>query len=430
MEIRGRERRINQPRNAALMQDLLSTLSTPIVVGLIVLVVVVLGVLVFLARRRRANQEPPADPMVSLGGPVDYTSLPLDEEPTGWRDRFARLSLAGKILAVLVPILAILGVVALILTLQPASTPAAAIPTPVPVSITVDDAAIIRAQPLTVDITAATTGLDDGATVTAEMLEDGQPFAWLNPEQVTGTVRRNRVEVLATRAEGAPTPTQGRRYTVVLKTADGTVSNEFDLLVPGVNRIAETFYGQVAAAPTATTAPTAASTPSASTPEPSPTVEPSPTGVVLPTGTTAGVTNGGNVRRLPIITGDNVVGGVNANENVQLIARTPNGLWYLVRTQRDELGWVSATLISVPAELSVPVAPVVTVFANGAVYERPDSASTELDRVNVDEVVQLKQKTADGAWYEVNNVRNIDGWVPAELLGIPDDVAASVPVAP
>jgi len=81
-----------------------------------------------------------------------------------------------------------------------------------------------------------------------------------------------------------------------------------------------------------------------------------------------------------------------------------------------------------PAGANVPVANVVTVFVNGPVYEMPDVASTEIDRVNQGEVVQLLQRTAAGDWYEITNVREISGWVEARLLGIPDEVAAAVPV--
>lgn len=415
------------------MQDLLSGLQPSIVIGLIIAAIVALVIVVLLARRLRNRRNPPGEgPTPSLEGPVDYTSLPLDEEPKGWRERFARLSLAGKILAVLVPLLAILGLLALILTLLPSGGSAVALPTPVPLSLAVQDAAVVRAEPLTIDINVVTTGIADGAEVTAELLEDGQPFAWLNPEQARGTVRRNRAEFQAQRAEGAPTPTEGRRYTVVVRGPESLVSAEVELTIPSISGIADSFYGREAAAvaptstapPAATRAPTATAAPAA-TPEATATPVPA-----LPEGPPAAVANGGNLRRLPIRAADNVIGGVNAGEQVQLLERTPNGEWYRVRTVRDELGWVSASLISVPADAGVPVASIVTVFVNGPVYERADAASTEVDRVNQDEVVLLLQRTADGAWYQVTNVREISGWAPAELLGIPEDVAAAVPVAP
>lgn len=416
------------------MQDLLSGLPLPILIGLIILVLLALVAVVFLARRRRQGGPPGEGAALSLDGPVDYTSLPIEDEPRGWRERFARLSLAGKILAVLVPLLAILGLLVLVLTLQGTGEPPVAAPTPVPVTLAVADAAVIRPEPLTVDISVTSTGIADGERVTAQILEDGQPFAWLNAEQAVGTVRRNRAEIQALRAPNAPTPTEGRRYTVVVRGPGDVLSSEVDLVIPAISGIADAFYGKTpaAAAPTATSQPTATSAPAA---EPSPTAEaapePSPTAAVaLPEGPPAGVSNGGNVRRLPIILGDNVIGGVNAGEQVQLIERTPNGEWYRVRTARDEVGWVSATLISVPAGTNIPVANVVTVFVGGPMHERPDSSTTEVDRVNQGEVVELLQRSAAGDWYEVNNVRGQRGWVEEGLLGIPEDVAAAVPVAP
>jgi uncharacterized protein YgiM (DUF1202 family) len=141
------------------------------------------------------------------------------------------------------------------------------------------------------------------------------------------------------------------------------------------------------------------------------------------------VLNGGNVRKQPFIA-DNVVGGVNAGETVQLIERTPNGAWYRVRTIRDELGWVSTSLLQVDNALAeqVPVASVVTVFGNGPLFDQADTSATQLDRVNIEETVELLEKTTAADWYRVRNVRDVEGWVQANLLGIPPEVAAQVPV--
>jgi uncharacterized protein YgiM (DUF1202 family) len=200
---------------------------------------------------------------------------------------------------------------------------------------------------------------------------------------------------------------------------------EEPLEVPSIYQSA--FCGTVAVEQP-TTPPPPTNTPAADQPTatPEPTATPQ---VVLPSGPPAAVTNGGNVRRLPAFA-DNVIGGINAGENVQVIERTPNALWYRVRTIRDEVGWVSASLLSIDATTAanLPVATVVTVFGNGGLYERPDLSSTQLERVNIDEVVELLQKTAAGDWYQVRNLRDIVGWVPTTLLGIPDDVGARVPV--
>jgi uncharacterized protein YgiM (DUF1202 family) len=49
--------------------------------------------------------------------------------------------------------------------------------------------------------------------------------------------------------------------------------------------------------------------------------------------------------------------------------------------------------------------------------------------VNAGEQVVLLQRTADGMWYQLRNVRGFEGWVHVSLLTIPDDVIAQVPVA-
>ncbi len=407
------------------MQDLLSQLDLPIIIGLIVLVLIILVVVVLLARRARQAQTPPAS-QPSVSEPIDYTSLPIDEEPTSMAQRFAGLSLAGKILVILVPILVLLGVLALVLTLLPGGDESAVAPTPVPVTLRVRDAAVVRAEPPTIGITIETTGLANGAVVTAELLEDGAPFPWMNPDQARATVRNNRAELQVQRADGAPTPTEGRSYTVIARGPDGTSSAPMELSVPSIAGIAEAFFEKTVAEapttppPTPTSAPTSAP---AATPTPAPTPAPE-----LPTGPVARVGNGGNVRRQPIVVANNVVAGVNAGEEVQLLSRTPNAAWYRVRTVRDEIGWVSTTLLRIPPGVNVPVAPVVTVFVTGPVFERPDRASTELDRVNQGEVVELTRRTAAGDWYAIVNLRDVAGWAPAELLGIPPEVANAVPI--
>ncbi|PMP83283.1 MAG: SH3 domain-containing protein, partial [Chloroflexus aggregans] len=227
-------------------------------------------------------------------------------------------------------------------------------------------------------------------------------------------------------ADGDPTP-EGPRYTVVVSLPDDSLSAKAELQIPP--RFAAAFYGTVPAnptpQPTATNTPVAQATPA---PTPTPTIAPTPTLVAVQQ---VAVTNGGNVRKLPFTGVYNVIGGVNAGEQVQIIARTPNALWYYVRTVRDEVGWVSASLLAVTDLIAAetPVANIVTVFVSGPVYLAADPASAQIDRVERNEVVELLERTADGMWYKVLNVRERGGWVQANLLGIPDDVAAQVPVA-
>ncbi|EFO80453.1 SH3 type 3 domain protein [Oscillochloris trichoides DG-6] len=420
------------------MQDLLSRLNPMIAIILIVAGVIALVVVVILARRLRRGQ-PSLDESISvaptLGGTVDYTSLPLDEEPTGWRDRFARLSLAGKILLILVPILVILGLLVLILTLmggnQPPPAPPAPTATPEPISITLTKADIIRVTPITLSVVGTTTGLADATEVTIALLADGAPLAYFDPTLSVGQVSAGRIDIKAIKLESAEPLRENVNYTVQATTSGGEASAEMPLGIPA--SYAPDLFGTAEAEPTPTLEPTSTpSTVETATPE----VSPTPTiGVV--SGTEVAVVNGGNVRALPFVMPNNRVGGVDAGNRVQIIEQTPNGEWYrisFINTDdgQQKEGWISASLLSVTAEMKaqVPVATIVTVFVAGSVYTEANTTSKPVDQVNVYEIVNLKQKTADGTWYEIETVRGNSGWVAKGLLGIPDDVAAKVPVAP
>jgi hypothetical protein len=55
------------------------------------------------------------------------------------------------------------------------------------------------------------------------------------------------------------------------------------------------------------------------------------------------VFNGGNVRQTP--GGEPVLDQINAFEQVELMAKTPDSVWYQIRNQRDVVGWVHYTLL-------------------------------------------------------------------------------------
>jgi uncharacterized protein YgiM (DUF1202 family) len=414
------------------MQDLLNRLPLPALIGLILLIVVLLVLLVVVAQRRRNRQGGAAVPLEettqeNFGGSVDYTSMIMEDEPTDWRGRFARLSLPQRILLIALPVLLLLGGTALALALLPSGdTGTRVVNTPIPANLRITKADLVRVDPLqTIAVTLQTTGVNDNAQAVIELLADGQPIQWFRPDDTNATIRGNRASLELPKAEGVPTPGCTAQYAVRVSISGTNLVVEEPLEV--LPQFQAAFCGTVAVEqPTTPPAPT--DTPAAEQPTatPEPTVTPQ---AVLPSGPPAAVTNGGNVRRLPALA-DNVIGGINAGENVQVIERTPNALWYRVRTIRDEVGWVSASLLNIDATTAanVPVATVVSVFGNGGLYERPDLSSTQLERVNVDEVVELLQKTAAGDWYQVRNLRDIVGWVPTTLLGIPDDVGARVPV--
>jgi len=73
-------------------------------------------------------------------------------------------------------------------------------------------------------------------------------------------------------------------------------------------------------------------------------------------GLAATVFNGGNVRERPV-TGK-VLDQINANETVQLIAKTSDGAWYRITNIRNVTGWVSVTLLTIDSATAnkVPVA--------------------------------------------------------------------------
>lgn len=411
------------------MQTTLNQIPTPLAIGLIILGVVIILLVVLIVRRRRASQEPPPVPEIPPTT-IDYTAIPL-EEPQSWQDRLRNLSLAAKLLFILIPILFCMGIGILVLSLsndQTAAPPPTPTPSPIPVTLTIEDATIVRANPLTLSVRVRSTGLPDNTELQVELRADGQPLRWFDPARRI-QIRRDRGDFREAKLpDGDPTP-EGRKYTVVVSTPDGSLSAEAELEV--LPTFAAAFYG---VEPTPSPSPTlsATATPTVivvqETPTPlPPTATPTP---ALPTGQPVAVINGGNVRKLPYTGVNNVIGGINAGEQVQILARTPNALWYYVRTVRNEVGWVSRTLIAVTDLIAAetPVANVVSVFDSGAVYLAADTGSAEIDRVNPPEVVELFERTADGTWYRVLTVRDREGWVQASRLGIPDDVAAQVPV--
>ncbi len=413
------------------MQTMLNEISPPLAIGLILAGMLIIALIAIAIRRRRqASEQSPVLPEIPPATTIDYTAGSY-EEPQTWQDRLRNLSLAAKILFVLVPVLLCLGFGVLVLSLsndRTAGPPPTPTPSPVPLTLTIEDAAVVRGNPLTINVRVRSTGLSDGAELAVELRADGQPLRWIDPAQRI-VISNNRGDLRATKiADGDPTP-EGARYTVVVRALDGELSAEAGLDIP--ERFAAEFFGTAAIAePTPTVTPTpppvAQATPTP-TPQPGPTATPTPT---PPAGQPVAVTNGGNVRKLPFTGINNVIGGVNAGEQVQILARTPNALWYYVRTIRDEVGWVSGTLLAITDLIAAetPVANVVSVFVNGPVYLAADPASAQIDQVQVNEVVELLESTADRAWYRVRNVRDREGWVEARLLGIPDDVITQVPV--
>jgi flagellar FliL protein len=73
------------------------------------------------------------------------------------------------------------------------------------------------------------------------------------------------------------------------------------------------------------------------------------------TGLTVDVFNGGNVRSEPSLNSRAIVDQVNAGEQVELLQKTADGVWYQVRNTRDNVGWVHNSLLDIPDEVAAQV---------------------------------------------------------------------------
>lgn len=425
-------------------------LNLPVTIVLIVAGVVVLGIVGILVRR--SMQRPPASgadqmPTTTEGGGIDYTSMPISDEPRNWRERFAGLSLPAKILIGVVPLLLIVLIVVVQQLLTPAPAPPPPTPTPIPAKISIESAKLASGS--SIRIHAITDQLPNDTEVRAELSSDGAPFLWFDPEKAKTKVAKNDVSIVLRRAENAPLPTRGAIYTVTLLVdIDGkTISDTLGFSPTG--SFAEEFYtgGIVAQPPTASptnTPPAVATTPTVTT-----TAELTPT-----PGTSklqATVFNGGNVRNQPVV-GNNIVDQINATETVQLIERSADGAWYHIINMRKKEGWVSASLLTIdptvvslvpifgrtPPTTGTPTTGTPTagtlsaiVFHGGNVrQQRTFDPNNVVDQINAGEKVDLLARSGDGNWYQIRNIRAKEGWVSVSLLTVAPDVAAKVRVIP
>jgi flagellar basal body-associated protein FliL len=433
--------------------------STLLIIAVVVIVIAV-GAVLFV-RYRRSKSDTLADvPPPDIGELVDYTSMPEEPEPQSWQERLAGLSMANKVLLLLVPLILIGAVVALALMLtSPSGGTAANAPTPTPEpGITLSEATLVNATTINIE---GTTTLPPGTPIQVSLLEDGEDFSdWLQAEESTFEVSNNTISQRINKESGGPNATPNTSHTVVLtaQVDDEEIEASVELNVPGTYRSA--FYeapptptpARPTPRPTPTTAPEP--TPAEEEPEPTPTPEAPPAqGAIAAT-----VGNGGNVRAEPRV-GAPVVGQVALNDAVEVLQKTPDDIWYQISFGQDSTtGWAHYAVLlleqdmidQIPVESAAAVAPdptppaddsgsggsdvptdtglIVEVFNGGNVRSEPTLDSrTIVDQVNAGEQVELLQKTTDGIWYQVRNTRDNVGWVHNSLLTIPDDIAAQVP---
>jgi hypothetical protein len=425
--------RADMERNPSSMFD---ALQNPIVIAVVVLVLLILIAIPVLLRRRRAAQDDVLPPP-ELGQAVDYTSLPY-EEPQTFGERLRAAPIGVKLLLGLIPLALIIGAIVLYLTFfnQPGGVAVEPTPPPPAPQISITNATLAGPSRIVVE---ADTNLPSGTAVSATMKDGDQDLAWFNPETATAQVSGGQVRVVLEKVANAPAPTSGQQQTVTLiATVDGqAISSEpAPLEVPSIYQ--SQFYASAAAAPTAAPEPTAEPTaaPATAGPAPEPTTAPTAEPTAAPASTLkATVFNGGNIRQRPVVEPCPNCPQLNANEEVTLLERNADGSWYRVQAPEGE-GWVSASLLTVADDVAqqVPEAKPAstglsaTVFNGGNVRDRPVTGRV-LDQINANETVELLQKTSDGGWYQITNIRGVTGWVSATLLTVADDVKQQVQVA-
>lgn len=411
---------------------MLDIIQNPFVLTGIILLLIGLIVIPVVIRRRRASQEEVLPPP-ELGESIDYTSIQY-EEPTGPLDRFKRASLVTKILIILLPLLVLIGIGILIASVLRSGNQEP--PTPLP-TLTIEAADVVSKGRIVIE--GRTSTKPDKAAFTVGLLEDNKPFDWFDPNAVETEISGNQFIFTLTRRENAPKPVEGRDYTAVLTVTmlDGRkgTSAPVELFIPQPNE--DDFFQVVAPTPVPSPTEEPTNTAQPSTAEPTAVITPTAAPTVTPTSSlVATVFNGGNIRDTPNIRGKQI-GTVHAGEVVDLLERSPNGEWYRIKAP-EGTGWVSRTLLTVDPEIAkrVPVSGQTTpsgltakVFNGGNVRERAALNSRVLDQINAGETVQLLQKTANGEWYQITNIRNVTGWVSRTLLTIEPAVANQVPVA-
>lgn len=334
---------------------------TWVLIGLVVVLLV--GAALVIIRRRAASSDDM--PLPDIGEPVDYTSIPTEEPKSltdqldSLRDRFDNIPLPAKIAMFAAP-LVVIGLVILVVVFRSfvPSNPQAILPPPTPTplpSITVNKADLVN--PNTIRVEARTT-FPDGTEVHIDLLAGGEPFAWYDPAEGVVKVASGRVEARLNKAPNAPKPSADVTYTIRLHatTADGqAVQQDQELDIPELHRAAF-FQIQPASNPPVSDEPTPEPTPTMEQPAEEPTPEPTVEPTVAPSSElVATVANGGNVRGVP--GGEPIIDQVNANETVVLLQKNATGEWYQLRNERNNVGWVHHSLLTIDPAVAeqVPV---------------------------------------------------------------------------
>jgi SH3-like domain-containing protein len=365
---------------------------------------------------------------------VDYTVVPpLEGEDA--EVSFGRLPLPVRIVALLLPLVVVIG---LVWGLWRFLTPAPAAEVVLPPTVSITSARVVSPDAIMVE--AQSQHVSDGTPVRAQLLANDQPVDWLDSSTVTTTVQDGRISL---RLQKAPDTEQTLDpqaiYRVDLSVGDGPTltTAQADLAVP--LQLAGSFF--VLATPTAV--------PATPTPEPTPTPEASPTDepVVAEADDPADgppmldVTLDATLLISPTV-GSAVTGSMPSGTSVVPLVRSEDNQWLLVRQANDRVGWMNAKYVEQdettieripsvrPDRAKVTAGPLTArVFNGGNIRYAPDKRrGTVLGQLHADQTVSLVAKTKDGQWYKVV-APEAEGWVHVSLLTIPRNVISQVPVA-
>ncbi len=403
------------------MFDILS----PPIIGLIFIALIIVVVIIVIIRRRRAQSGEAGVVPLDIGQPVDYTSITV-EEPTSLVDRFRNAPPAMRALMLLIPLVVIGGLIAAALSLSTPNTPVAPVAPPVPAA----ELSITRAEVAGNGkiVVVGTTNLPNDANVSALMKEDGQEYLWFDTASAASQPNDGKISLTLDRLTGAPTPTREHEYTITLVTTSGPGVSSPPVKLNVLQPFESDFYQLSAVVATAEPKPT-------TEPTSEPTSEPAaqPTAVAPTEAITATVIGGGKIRSEPSVQASEV-GQVAKGDTLTLTARTQDGAWFRVKTASGE-GWVSSTLLEIAPDIAAKVptpepttALTTTVFNGGNVRGEPSLSGKVLDQINAGESVQLLEKSADGQWYKITNIRGTSGWVNRTLLNLSVELTRAVPV--
>ncbi len=349
--------------------------------------------------------------------PVDYTSLPVVEE----QGRLARLSTVPLAVRGLLGLLLLLVLGGLLWNLFFHKPPKPVPPPPAPVA-TISDATVTGENSIT--LAAVITNLTKPVSVTAQLLQAGQPIAWADPKTATSSTGPDgKLEMRLTRISTWQQMLDKSAPLTVRIDVPGAKAVTADLSVP--TPVSADFYAGGVVAPVPTALPT-------SVPTPVPTARP----VVNPPMTKASA----SLLISPTL-GSSVLLVVPANTKLEPLFRTDDNSFFLIK-QNDQVGWLPVDHLTATADQiqnmksikpdagAASAGPLkATVFNGGNIRYRPSKESgTVLGQMIAGQTVTLKEKLPTGEWYHVV-APNAEGWVARDLLTLDSQTIATVPLA-